>query len=168
MPHLPHTRNLREMVHADLLRAQRIILRIQDEIDPQFRIASAEGDWWIAMTLVVDPQRRAHQMRMVSRFMQWKLTPAFTMASEIIAPDAVHCIGVSHRECHAAMSRIKRDPIRFGRIEWLQRSQIDDAYVSLLPRGKFALDAPAIAELEEWFGEDGKFPAMRISDIDGR
>ena len=165
MPHLPHTpKNFREIVHADLLRAQRLILRIQDEIDPQFRIASPEGDWWIGMTLVADPAERAKQMRMVSRFMQWKLSPAFTLASEIISPDAVYCIGVSHRECHAAMSRIKRDPIRFGEIERLQRSQIDDAYVSLLPRGKFTLDAPAIAELEEWFGEDGEFPAMRIGN----
>ena len=165
MPYLPHTpRNFREIVHADLLRAQRLILRIQDEIDPQFRIASPEGDWWIGMTLVADPAERAKQMRMVSRFMQWKLSPAFTLASEIITPDAAYCIGVSHRECHAAMSRIMRNPIRFAEIEWLTRSQIDDAYLSLLPRGTVTLNAREIAELEAWFGADGKFPAMRIGN----
>ena len=165
MPNLLHNpKNFREIVLADLLRAQRLILRIQDEIDPQFRIASPEGDWWIGMTLIADPHERARQMGMVSRFMQWKLSPAFTLASDIIAPDAVYCIGVSHRECHAAMSRIMRNPIRFAEIEWLRRSQIDDAYVSLLPRGSATLNARAIAELEEWFGEDGKFPALRIGN----
>ena len=103
-------------------------------------------------------------MRMVSRFMQWKLSPAFTMASEIVSPDAAYCIGVSHRECHAALSRIKRNPIRFGEIEWLTRSQIGDEYPSLLPRGETTLDVREIAELEEWFGTDGKFPAMKIGN----
>ena len=38
MRYLPHNpRNFSEIVLADLLRAQRLILRIQDEIDPQFR-----------------------------------------------------------------------------------------------------------------------------------
>ena len=165
MTYLPHTPiNFREIVHADLLRAQRLILRIQDEIDPQFRIASPEGDWWIGMTLVADPAERTTQMRMVSRFMQWKLSPAFTLASEIITPDAAYCIGVSHRECHAAMSRIMRNPIRFAEIEWLPRSKIDDAYLSLLPSGTLTLDAREIAELETWFGADGKFPALRIGN----
>jgi hypothetical protein len=165
MTYLPHSpRNFREIVLADLLRAQRLILRVQDEIDPQFRIASPEGDWWIGMTLADDPRERERQMRLVSRFMQWKLSPAFTMASEIISPDAVYCIGVSHRECHAAMSRIIRNPVRFAEIEWLTRSQIGDEYPSLLPRGKATLDVQAIAELEEWFGPNGKFPAVRIQN----
>ena len=96
--------------------------------------------------------------------MQWKLSPAFTLASEIVSPDAVYCIGVSHHECHAAMSRTTRNPIRFGEIEWLARSQIGDEYPSLLPRGRATLDAQAIAELEEWFGLNGKFPAVKITD----
>jgi hypothetical protein len=104
-------------VHADLLRAQRLKLRIQDEIDPQFRIASPEGDWWIGMTLDADLAKRKRQMQLVSRFMAWKLPPAFTLASEITSPDAVYCIGVSHGECHAALSRILRNPIRFREIE---------------------------------------------------
>src|SRR3990170_5863764 len=108
MPYLPHTpRNFREIVLADLLRAQRLILRVQDEIDPQFRIASPEGDWWIAITLADDLDERKRQMSLVSRFMQWKLSPAFTIASELKVPDAVYCIGVSHRECYGVMSLIR-------------------------------------------------------------
>jgi hypothetical protein len=37
--------------------------------------------------------------------MAWKLSPAFTLASEIISSDAVYCVGVSHHECDAAISR---------------------------------------------------------------
>ena len=162
LPHAP--RNSRELVLADLLRAQRLILRIQDQIDPQFRIASPEGDWWIGMTLDRDMKKRQHQMSLVSRFMQWKLSPAFTLASELNEPDAVYCIGVSHRECAAAMSLITRTPIRFAPEQWLSREQIGDEYPSLLPRGTTSLDARAIAELDEWFGPTGKFPAVRITD----
>jgi hypothetical protein len=57
-----------------------------------------------------------------------------------------------------------RNPIRFGEIEWLTRSQIGDEYLSLLPRGKATLDGQAIAELEEGFGPNGKFPAVRIGN----
>jgi hypothetical protein len=162
MAYLPHTpRTFREIVLA-LLRAQRLKLRIDDEIDPQFRIASPEGDWWIGMTLDADLSRRGQQMRLVSRVIAWKLSPAFTLASEIISPDAVYCIGVSHRECHAALSRIVQSPLRFGEVEWLTREQIGKEYVSLLPRGEVKLDAREIAELDEWFGPEGKFPAVRI------
>lgn len=163
MTYLPHTpRSFREIVLADLLRAQRLILRIQDQIDPQFRIASPEGDWWIGMTLDDDLREREKQMRLVSQFMRWKLSPAFSLASEILSPDAVYCIGVSHHDCYAAMSRITRKPIRFGEIEWLGRSQIGDEYPALLPRGEATLDGQEIAELEEWVGPQGKFPATRI------
>jgi len=166
MTYLPHTpRTFREIVHADLLRAQRLKLRIQDEIDPQFRIASPEGDWWIGMTLDADLAKRQQQMHLVSQFMRWKLSPAFTLASEIISPDAVYCLGVSHHECHAALARIMRSPIRFGEIEWLSRAQIGDEYVGLLPRGQGTLDAKAIGKLEEWFGPEGKFPALRINEV---
>jgi hypothetical protein len=165
MVYLPQSpRNFREIVLADLLRAQRLILKIQDEIDPQFRIASPEGDWWIGMTLSGDVREREKQMRLVSRFMRWKLSPAFTLASEIVSPDAVYCVGVSHHECYAAMSRIRRKPIRFGDIEWLTRAQVGDEYVSLLPRGEATLNAREIAELEEWFGPEGKFPAVKINN----
>jgi len=35
---------LRELVLADLKRALRLIALIEDDLDPQFRIASPEGD----------------------------------------------------------------------------------------------------------------------------
>ena len=165
MRYLPHTqRNFREIVLADLLRAQRLILHIQDEIDPQFRIASPEGDWWIGMTLADDLRERERQMSLVSRFMQWKLSPAFTIASELKEPDAVHCVGVSQRECHGVLSLISRKPIKFSSELWLTRAQIGDELRSMLPKERAELDARAIAELEEWFSPSGKFPALKIGN----
>ena len=97
MRYLPHpSRSFREVVLADLLRAQRLKIRIEDEIDPQFRIASPEGDWWIAITLDADRAERKHQMQLVSKFMASKLSPSFTMACELAEPDA----------CTALVSRI--------------------------------------------------------------
>jgi hypothetical protein len=163
MTHLAEPpRNFREIVPADLLRAQRLILRTQVEIDPQFRIASPEGDWWIGMTLEADSQKRGYQMNLVSRFMRWKMSSAFTMASELAVPNAVCCVGVSHHECHGVLSPIRRDPIRFGSEQWLTRAEIGDDVPSLLPRGAASLNVAALRELEEWFGVDGKFPALRI------
>ena len=73
--------NFREIVLADLYRAQRLIKKVNDEIDPQFRIATPDGDYAIAMTLSPDRSERLYQMRLVSLFMAWKLSPGFTMAS---------------------------------------------------------------------------------------
>jgi len=49
-------------VLADLLLARRLIVRIGDEIDAQFRIAPPEGDWWIGMTLDRDRAERKRQI----------------------------------------------------------------------------------------------------------
>jgi hypothetical protein len=165
MRYLPHSpRNFREIVLADLLRAQRVILRIQDEIDPQFRIASAAGDWWIAMTLDPNLAARRRQMRLISKFMAWKPSPAFTMASELMQPDAVICVGVSHRERYGVLSRIERKPLRFLPEQWLAPEQLDPEVLAMLPQGAVSLTATELAELEEWFGSNGKFPAVRIGN----
>jgi hypothetical protein len=165
MRYLPHSpRNFREIVLADLLRAQRVILRIQDEIDPQFLIASPDGDWWIAMTLQPDLAARRRQMRLISKFMAWKLSSAFTMASELMEPDAVICVGVSHRERYGVLSRIERTPLRFLPEQWLAPEQLDPEVLAMLPHGASSLIASEIAELEQWFGPNGKFPAVLIGN----
>ena len=41
----------KEFVEADLRRAARLVIKVQDEIDPQFRIATPEGDYSLAVTL---------------------------------------------------------------------------------------------------------------------
>ncbi len=70
MDRLPYDpKNLRELVEADLRRAARLIIKIQDEIDPQIRIATPEGDYWIAVTLPTDPYGRKVIFRNLSLFL---------------------------------------------------------------------------------------------------
>ena len=60
-------KTFRELVLADLRRACRLMRRIDDEIDLQFRIASPEGDWWLALTLPPDAGARHHCMQCAFR-----------------------------------------------------------------------------------------------------
>ena len=66
---VPEPRTFRELVEADVRRAARLVLEVQDEIDPQFRIATPEGDYWIAVTL---PREGMLMLRRVSSFMRGK------------------------------------------------------------------------------------------------
>jgi hypothetical protein len=50
---------LRDVVRFDLERAQRLVRKVHpDPIDPQFRIATPEGDYWIGITLTEKPKER--------------------------------------------------------------------------------------------------------------
>jgi hypothetical protein len=42
----------RESVEADLRRAARLIIKVQDEIDPQFRFSTQDGDYSLVVTLL--------------------------------------------------------------------------------------------------------------------
>lgn len=154
--------NLRKLALADLKRAQRLIERVGDELDPQFRIASPEGDWWIGISLSDGAAERARELSLVSRFMAWKSSPGFTQAVELIEPDAVVCIGVSHTEVVGWLSLIERNPLRFSDPLPLSRAQIGDDVPALLPRGALSLSEADVAELESWFGARGRFPAVHI------
>lgn len=157
------SRNLRELVLADLERAQRLILKIQDVIDPQFRIATPKGDYWIAMTLAADEVTRLEQMQKISLFMAWKQALGFTLATELVNPDAVYAVGVTPKECVAAVSLISRKPITFGPVEWIGREGIGDDVRDLLPQGPVPFTPAMVRELEAYFGPDGKFPAVHIA-----
>jgi len=169
MERLPRDpQNLREIVEADLRRAARLVIKIQDEIDPQVRIATPEGDYFIAVTLPADPYQRKVVLRNLSLFMAWKQALGFTLASEIYEPDAVYCAGVMLKERHACLARINREPKpwtakNFGSVEWLPESSIDPVLLDLLPRGAREITARDLQTLEKWFGAKGKFPAVKIT-----
>jgi len=58
LPHEP--RSLCEFVEADLRRAARLIIKVQDEIDPQFPFSTPEGGYHLSVTLPAgDDERRA-------------------------------------------------------------------------------------------------------------
>jgi hypothetical protein len=159
---------LKELVLADLQRAQRLITRTHpDPIDPQFRIASPEGDMWIGLTLPDDQGERARRMALIADFMALKLSPGFILASEIHTPDAVLSVGVMAHGYAAAMSLIDRNPAAgptpaFSEPIWIERERMDPQLFDLLPSGARSLSAARIRELDEWFGPQGRFPAIRI------
>ena len=100
MERLAHEpKNFHDLVEADLRRAARLIIKIQDEIDPQWRIATPSGDWWIATTLPKNDDRgRAVILRVLATFMVWKQALGFTLASELVEPDCVYCCGIGGAE----------------------------------------------------------------------
>lgn len=51
-----------DFVRPDLERSQRIIRKTGAELDPQFRIASPEGGWWLALTLSSNFDERKRQL----------------------------------------------------------------------------------------------------------
>ena len=157
----------KEFVEADLRRAARLIIKIQGEIDPQFRLSTPEGDYWLGVTLPHDVHQRKMMLRRVSTFMAWKQAIGFTFASELMVPDCVYCFGMTHNQVHACLSRITRKARpwtkeNFGPVEWIDRTQIGPELLELLPRGARAIDKKEIAMLEKWFGANGTFPAVHI------
>ena len=157
----------RDIVFADMRRAARLIVKVQDEIDPQFRIATPEGDYWLAVTLPREAHERLAVLKRVSLFMAWKQAPCFILASERTVPDCVYALGVSHKEVHACYALIRRTPRpwsakNFGTIEWVDRSQVGQEMIDLLPRGTRSIDRQELAMLDQWFGPHGKFPAVHI------
>lgn len=157
-------KNLRELVLADLEQGQRLIKRFHpDPIDPQFRITTPAGDWWIAITLGDDGAERRRRLRLVSDFMASKLSVGFVMVAELHVPDCVFAMAVTHHETIACMSEMTRTPLSFAEARWMTSDEIGDAVPNLLPRGTRALNDNRMHELDAWFGPSGKFPAVRVA-----
>jgi hypothetical protein len=169
---VPEPRTFKELIEADMRRAARLIIKVQDEVDPQFRIATPEGDYLLAVTLPRDSRERTMMMRRVSAFMAWKKALGFILASEMLVPDCVYAMGVMREVVLACMARISRTPkpwtsANFGKIEWIDRSQIGQEMIDLLPRSALgdagrAMSKTEIAMLEKWFGTEGIYPAIHI------
>lgn len=166
LPQAPAT--FRECVEADLRRGARLIIKVQDELDPQFRMATREGDYHIAVTLPPDDYERRRIHRALATFMAWRQVLAFTMCAELVQPDSVFCIGISTTERHACLSRITREPrpwtaANFAPVHWLSRSQAQHPFAEgLLPDGPRALTPKEVAACNAWFGTGGKFPAVHV------
>lgn len=164
--------DLKQQVLLDLHRAQRLIRQVHDELDPQFHIATPQGDFWIGVTLVEDMMEQRRRFRLISDYMAWKRSCAFVVAAEIMVPDAVAAIGVTNAGVVGALSVIERsplrfdEPVRFREPEWLDRSVIGDDVPGLLPPAERMLGRERIAELEEWFGPNGKSPAIKVAGGD--
>jgi hypothetical protein len=157
-------KNLRKLVLADLEQGQRLIKQFHpDPIDPQFRIATPAGDWWMAITLGDDEAERARRLALVSDLMASKLSVGFVMVAELYTPDCIFALGVTHRETIGCVSVMSRAPLSFAEVRWMAKDEIGDDVPDLLPRGKRALSDDRMRKLDEWFGPVGNFPAVKIA-----
>lgn len=166
LPNTPTTLN--EFVEADLRRAARLIIRVQDDLDPQIRITTPNGDTHIAMTLPNDGYDRRTALHALATFIAWRGAIAFTFAAEIVEPDALYCAGVSRNNRCCCMTYIQRQPrpwtaSNFGPVVWPPPTSIDPELVALLPPvGPRAFTPKDAAACNAWFGPDGRFPAVHL------
>jgi hypothetical protein len=166
LPDEPHT--FREVVEADLRRAARLLIKTQSEIDPQLRISTPEGDYGLSVTLPEAMDERLAILRSIATFMAWKQALGFTLASELVEPDSVYCVGVARRQRHACLAQVRRYPQpwtadNFDAIEWLPESSIDPVIADLLPLGPTPVTPKAMAAAEALFGKAGRFPAVLLT-----
>lgn len=164
LPHEPQ--NFRELVEADLRRAARLIIKIQDEIDWQFRIATPKGDLHLAVTMPAGVERDLMLAR-IGTFMQWKQAIAFIMTVETVLPNGVYAAGLSQSERCNCYARFNHEPRpwtarNFDRVKWLPEKHIDPVIAALLPTSPRAMSPKEVAGLQEWFGREGRFPAVQI------
>lgn len=106
LTHEPKT--FRDIVESDLRRAARLIIKVQDEIDWQIRVATADGDYHLAITMPDDDCERRSMLRRIATFLQWKGASGFVLAVETREPDGVYAVGVSGGErvnCRASITR---------------------------------------------------------------
>jgi hypothetical protein len=159
-------KDLKKLTLADLERAKRLMLRVQDEIEPQMRVATPEGDYFLALTLSEDSGERLHQMELFKWFMAWKMALGYIVAGQLEEPDCLYALGVTRIGRAGAISMIRHRPVLgFGPNEWLSRQQLADSDMTeFLPRGALTITAPMLEELESVFGAYGTFPAVRIAD----
>ena len=168
MDRLPHTpRTFADIVAADLRRAARLIIKHQDELDPQFRIATPEGDYALAITFPVGASARADLFGHLATFCAWKRAIAVTMAFELSEPDALVCIGLTQATRLACITPITRHPhpwcaANFGMIDWIDNPAIEPSMAALLPHDPQPLTPKAVAAAETLFGSTGTFPAVHV------
>jgi hypothetical protein len=158
--------NLNILVIADLERAKRLMLRVHDEIEPQMRVATPEGDYFLALTLSADSSERLHQMELFKWFMAWKMALGYIIAGQLEEPDCLYALGVTRQARAGAISMIQRGPILgFEPNTWLSRKQLAESDMTgFLPRSTIKITTPMLEELEAVFGAYGTFPAVRIKD----
>ena len=156
---------LSQLVIADLDRAQRLIIKHQAELDPQWRIASPNGDYYLAPPLPPLTANRTFLFDAIALFMAWKSATAFTLAAELHEPQSLSCTLVTPTLALAAIAPINSTqlpytPSHFGPPEWLDSSLIDPSLIAMLPQAPRPLTPKAISGLEKWFGTSGLYPAL--------
>ena len=159
-------------IMLDQLAVARRIVEDGDEVVPAWRITTPDGTFLVLTKFDEDnPEQRERALRLISRFMVWKMATSFVLSAEtwlgpVAAHDALLVVGVSSREHLAAMQRIHQTGSvpRFDGLEWLNADLVDDAYWRLLPARRSVITSEEINELRRLFDEDGgEMAAKRLN-----
>ncbi|RTL68620.1 MAG: hypothetical protein EKK41_15435 [Hyphomicrobiales bacterium] len=164
LPHEP--RNFRELVESDLRRAGRLLIKVQDAIDWQFRLATPKGDLHMSVTMGGYMEQNA-MLERIALLMHWKQVGAFSMAAESRLPTGVYAVGLSKQERHNCFAHFNPLPKpwtarNFDRIKWLPEKHIEPRIAALLPASPRTMSPAEVSSLQEWFGPEGRFPAVHI------
>ena len=166
LSHEPRT--FRELVEADLRRAARLVIKAQNDIGWQLRMATPHGDYHLAVTMPRDADDHQAMRQRIQTFMQWKQAAAFCLAIKTCEPDGVYAVGFSKSEHVCCVAWMRREPkpwtaANFGAVEWLRDASFDVNLAMLLPLVPRAMTPKEIAGLEVWFGVTGRFPAVHVA-----
>jgi hypothetical protein len=112
--------------------SQRVV-RAGVEVVPRFKIFAPDGEHTVFVQLPGAQDARAARFGAIQAFMVWKAASGFVLSAELATPDALTVVSVTRTDVIGAIQPIKRDPIGFGPLVWLDRHAIDDTIVSLLP-----------------------------------
>ena len=159
---------LRELVLQDLRRGMRLMMRVQEDIDPQFRIATPEGDIAVSATFPESVTAKRELFALLGKFFAWKQALAYTMTFNLAQPNALMTVGVSARDAVGCILRFAGEPgtlseMSFEEPVWVSPDSIGDEFLSLLPERTSVLSEDDLRELESWFGVEGRFPAVHIA-----
>ena len=155
-------------IMLDQLAVARRIVEDGERLVPAWRITTPEGTFLILTRFDTNkPQQREHAIRLISRFMAWKMATSFVLTAETWlgadGEDAIFIIGVSLHERLAVLQRIKRgDDVSFSEPMWLARHHVDEQYFAMLPKGETEISAAEDAELARVFGKNGELRAERV------
>jgi hypothetical protein len=156
-------------IMLEQLAVARRIVENSEEVVPAWRITTPDGSFLILTRFATDkPEQREQAIRLISRFMAWKMATSFVLTAETWlgadGEDAMFIIGVSLHERLAVLQRIKRgEDVSFSEPMWLARHHVDEQYFAMLPKGATEVSAEEEAELTRIFGKNGELRAERLS-----
>jgi hypothetical protein len=169
---IPMTEIMLEAIMLEELERSIEIVRSGAKVFPRWRIWCADEDEHVIVTQFAnDDEEGTRTIRLLSRFMAWRLATSYIMAGETWLgsenaqdDEALICVAAARESISGAMRRIRREPsLAFGEVEWLTASEIGDEFRRILPTGASKLEIEELELLEAVFGKGGEMEATKIA-----
>jgi hypothetical protein len=143
----------------DELAVSRRIVSEGHEVVPRFVIFAPGGPYGVMVQLPDDEAGRAKQLQAARSFMIWKAASGFTLANELIKPDAISVVAVTRSEVAGALQRIQRPPARFDDPEWFGGENVGQDVIALLPPRQLTITLEELEFMRQGF-EEGNVPGI--------